>query len=84
MFGKDAQRLFRGAVTTQIGGLVSIFSYEQPKRSLLAENCSSIEDGDSHVQKKGTWSAMDTRDFTTRKASSYCKSIKIQGNLPDL
>ena len=54
-----------------LGGLVSIFSYDQSKLSLLDENCSSIEDGDSQVKKKGTWSAMETRDFTTGKASSY-------------
>ena len=60
------------------------FSYPLPKLFLLAENYRSIEDGDSHVKKKETWSAMETKDFIARKASSYCKSIKIQGNLQDL
>ena len=55
-----------------------------PKLSLPSKNCRSTEDGDSHVKKKGTWSAMETKDFTARKASSHCKSIKIQGNLQDL
>ena len=59
-----------------------IFSHDQPKLSPLAENCRLKEDGESHLKKKGKWSAiMDTRDFTTRKTSSYCKSIKTQGNL---
>ena len=60
------------------------FSYDLPKLSHLAENCRSIEDGDSYVMKKGTWSAMETTDLTARKASSYRQSITIQGNLHDL
>lgn len=61
-----------------------IFTHDLPRLSLLAENCRSIEDGDSYVMKKGTWLAMQTRDLTARKASSYRKSITIQGNLHDL